>query len=69
MAIHQEGVGHMEKRLKKKSLCNWSRSDVKKNWEGLQDILGTSKYVCKKCLRSSRLKGTLCKPKELSKPL
>jgi hypothetical protein len=55
----------MEKKLKKKSLCKWTKSDAKRNWEGLQDILATSRYVCQKCLRSSRLKGTLCKPKKL----
>lgn len=55
----------MNKKLKKKSLCKWEKDDVKKNWGELSDLLAKSKYVCNKCLRSSRLKGTLCKPEKL----
>jgi len=56
----------MDKKLKKKSLCKWKKDEVKKNREGLVDLLARSKYVCGKCLRSSRLKGTLCKPEKLA---
>jgi hypothetical protein len=56
----------MDKKLKKKSLCKWKKEDVKNNRDGLVDILATSKYFCEKCLRSSRLKGTLCKPEKLN---
>jgi len=55
----------MDKRLKKKSLCKWGKNEVKKNWDELYGLLATSKYVCQKCLRSSRLKNTLCKPVKL----
>ena len=55
----------MNKKLKKKSLCKWEKDDVKKNWDELPDLLAKSKYVCGKCLRSSKLKGTLCKPEKL----
>jgi len=55
----------MDKKLKKKSLCKWDKEDAKKNWDELYDILGKSKFVCGKCLRSSKLKGTLCKPEKL----
>jgi hypothetical protein len=56
----------MNKKLKKKSLCKWDKDDAKKNRDGLYDLLARSKYVCGKCLRSSMLKGTLCKPEKLS---
>jgi hypothetical protein len=56
----------MNKKLKKKSLCKWGKDDAKKNWGELHDLLAKSKYVCGKCLRSSRLKGTLCKPEKLT---
>jgi hypothetical protein len=55
----------MDKKLKRKSLCKWKKDDVKKNREDLTDLLAQSKYFCSKCLRSSRLKGTLCKPEKL----
>ena len=57
----------MEKKLKKKSFCKWSREDVKSNWDELYDLMGKSKFVCEKCLRSARLKGNLCKPEKLVK--
>lgn len=56
----------MDKKLKKKSLCKWDKDDVKKNWNEMADLLGTSKFVCLRCLRSSKLKGTLCKPEKLA---
>jgi hypothetical protein len=55
----------MDKKLKKKSLCKWGKDDTKKNWNELPDLLGRSKFVCEKCLRSSKLAGTLCKPVKL----
>jgi hypothetical protein len=55
----------MDKKLKKKSLCEWGKDDAKKNRDELYDLLGRSKFVCEKCLRSSRLAGTLCKPAKL----
>jgi hypothetical protein len=55
----------MDKKLKKKSLCKWGDKEAKKNWDELSDMLATSKYACQKCLRSSRLKNTLCKPTKL----
>ncbi|WP_319407954.1 hypothetical protein [uncultured Desulfosarcina sp.] len=55
----------MDKKLKKTSLCKWGKDDVKNNWDELYDILSRSKFVCGKCLRSSKLKGTLCKPEKL----
>jgi hypothetical protein len=58
----------MDKKLKKKSLCKWGNEDVKRNPQALYDLLSKSKYVCGKCLRSSRLKGTLCKPEKLVQP-
>lgn len=58
----------MEKKLKKKSLCKWDRKDVKKNWGELNELVATSKYICTKCLRSSRLKGTLCKAEKHNQP-
>lgn len=58
----------MEKKLKKKSLCKWGKDDVKKNWNDLHELLAKSKFVCEKCLRSSKLKGTLCKPEKIVQP-
>ena len=55
----------MDKKLKKKSLCKWSKEDAEKNRDDLYDLLGKSKFVCEKCLRSSKLKGNLCKPEKL----
>jgi len=58
----------MDKKLKKKSLCKWSKDDVKDNWSEMYDLVGKSKFMCERCLRSARLKGNLCKPEKLPKP-
>jgi hypothetical protein len=63
--LNGKGDTLMDKKLKKKSLCKWGKDDAKKNWGELYDLLGKSKFVCGKCLRSSKLKGTLCKPEKL----
>ena len=55
----------MDKKLKKKSLCKWGKDDAKNNWDKLYVLLAKSKFVCGKCLPSSKLKGTLCKPEKL----
>ncbi len=56
----------MDKKLKKTSLCKWDKDDVKQNLNELVDLLGKSKFFCTRCLRSSKLKGTLCKPEKLA---
>jgi hypothetical protein len=58
----------MNKKMKKKSLCKWDKSDVKDNWSEMFDVVGKSKFMCERCLRSARLKGNLCKPEKLPKP-
>ena len=58
----------MDKKLKKTSLCKWKKEDLEVNWQELHELLGKSKFVCARCLRSSRLKGTLCKPEKFPKP-
>jgi hypothetical protein len=57
---------HMNKKMKKKSLCKWDKDDVKKNRDELYELIGRSKFVCEKCLRSSKLEDTLCKPAKLA---
>lgn len=57
----------MDDKLKKKSFCKWDKDDLKNNWNEMGKLVGKSKYICEKCLRSSRLKGNLCKPEKLVK--
>ena len=57
----------MDKKLKSKSLCKWKREEVNKNSAELVAFLSHSKYFCERCLRSSRLRGTLCKPEKLDR--
>ncbi|BBO86096.1 hypothetical protein [Desulfosarcina ovata] len=58
----------MDKKLKKKSLCKWDKSDAQESWAEFSGLVGKSKFVCGKCLRSAKLKGMLCKPEKLAKP-
>jgi len=58
----------MEKKLKKTSFCKWSKEDLKNSFDEMYGIVGKPKYLCSRCARASRLKGTLCKPEKLKKP-
>ncbi len=58
----------MDKKMKKKSLCKWTREDLKENWPEMFTLVGKPKFICERCLRSARLKGNLCKPEKLPKP-
>ena len=58
----------MANNLKKKSLCKWDKDDVKANWDDMYSLVGKSKFICERCLRSASAKGMLCKPEKLSKP-
>ena len=57
----------MDNKLKKKSFCKWDKDDLKKNWNEMAELVGNAKYICEKCLRTSNLKGNLCKPEKLVK--
>lgn len=57
----------MEKKLMKKSLCKWGKDDLKNNFDQMYDVVGKPKFICGKCARASRRKGTVCKPESLKK--
>jgi hypothetical protein len=57
----------MDKKLKKKSMCKWSKEELRKNFDEMYDIVGKPKYICGRCARATRLKGTVCKPEKLKK--
>lgn len=52
----------MDKKLRKSSLCDWSRSDILENLTELIDLVGRPNYVCRKCARVANEKVNLCKP-------
>lgn len=58
----------MDEKLKKTSLCKWRKDEVKANLKNLYDLVGNPEFICTKCLRSSRLEGTLCKAEKLPRP-
>ena len=52
----------MDKKLQKKSLCKWSKEEIKANIENIRELTAAPKYVRQKCARVSRLKANVCKP-------
>jgi hypothetical protein len=52
----------MDKKLKKSSLCKWSKADILDNLEDLIVLVGQPNYVCRKCTRVANDKINLCKP-------
>ena len=52
----------MDKKLKSKSFCKWSKEDISKNIDKIYNLTADPRYVCEKCARVSKLKANVCKP-------
>ncbi len=48
--------------MKKKALCDFSKSDIEKHKKKLKKMIVDPKYICKKCFRACSNKDYLCKP-------
>jgi len=49
----------------KDELCDWSKSDLKDNFDLLAKIVREPVFACTKCGRAANEKKWLCKPKKL----
>ncbi|TAG09000.1 MAG: hypothetical protein EAZ42_08410 [Verrucomicrobia bacterium] len=50
-----------------KTLCDWSKKDIEKDFLRLAEIVASPRYACRKCARSAGDSKYLCKPRKLSK--
>lgn len=48
-----------------KSLCDWSKKDIERDFETLVRIVEQSNFVCRKCARSAGSSKYLCRPKRI----
>ncbi|MHC3994351.1 hypothetical protein ACXWTF_05940 [Thiomicrolovo sp. ZZH C-3] len=48
-----------------KTLCKIRLAPNETPDKALKKLLGSSKYYCRKCLRTAAEKGALCKPEKL----
>ena len=48
-----------------KTICDWSRRELRDHFDQLQKIVERPKYACTKCGRAASAKKWLCKPKRL----
>lgn len=55
----------MSKQDKIKSLCDWSKSDLKDDAEKLAALVKNANLYCIKCARVANDKRALCKSKKL----
>ena len=53
--------------MKKKTLCDFSKSEVQQNLPELINIVANPKYICRKCARAVNKEEYLCKPVKISK--
>lgn len=51
---------------KEKTLCDWSKKDLRERFDELSDLVAKPRYACLKCGRAAAKKIVLCKPKALS---
>ena len=48
-----------------KTLCEWTRTELREHLPQLRVIVAQPKFVCTKCGRAAGDKAYLCKPKPL----
>jgi len=51
----------------KKTLCEWEKKEIEKNFQELSSLIGKPKFICNKCARSSKFEYNLCKPLKIKK--
>jgi len=51
--------------MKIKKLCKIKEKDFKELEKSFKELVKHPEYFCKKCLRVSADKGTLCKPEKI----
>jgi len=48
-----------------KTLCDWSKKEIERDFEKLCTIVANPRYLCRKCARSAGSSKHLCKPRNL----
>lgn len=48
-----------------RTLCDWDKRDIEREVDKLAAIIGTPRFVCRKCARSAQDERYLCKPTRL----
>jgi hypothetical protein len=48
-----------------KTLCDWTKKDIKKHFDELSVIVTAPRYLCRKCARCAHFPRYLCEPKKV----
>jgi hypothetical protein len=48
-----------------KTLCDWSKKDIERDFDKLCELVTPAKFVCRKCTRSAATSKVLCKPRRI----
>ena len=51
---------------KGKTLCKWDRDEIERDLKELRKIVGSPKFVCRRCGRAVAKKKFVCKPISLA---
>ena len=49
-----------------KTLCDWTKKEIKKHFEEVCEIVADPRYVCRKCGRCAHFPRFLCEPKKVA---
>ena len=49
-----------------KTLCDWTKKEIKKHFEEVCEIVVDPRYVCRKCGRCAHFPRFLCEPKKVA---
>jgi hypothetical protein len=50
-----------------KTLCDWSKGDIRKHADKLSQLVDRPRFLCCKCARVANTPEILCKPRRLPK--
>jgi hypothetical protein len=50
-----------------KTLCDWSKGDIRKHADKLLELVNQPRYYCRRCARVANTPKVLCKPSRLPK--
>jgi hypothetical protein len=48
-----------------KTLCDWTKKDIKKHFDEVCQIVSNPRFVCRECARCAHSPQFLCEPKKV----
>jgi hypothetical protein len=54
-----------DKDNEERTLCDWSKKEIRAEFDQLVELVAAPAFVCRKCARAAARESALCKPTRL----